>query len=176
MRDPSFVHTFPNPDVLIFYRRGERSPSKRKLPDSHLFTLWERLPLDLLRGRHHHPVRSWDPNDDSLSSLALQQVILSSRCLSRATFHTPPPLSQRALACFFFFSKWVTNGSTDIDVLCGWMVPPVLNCCYCNYEAHPASFRDYEKRQLAHIVLILTEICSIWIVCNMNFDVLHECQ
>ena len=85
-------------------------------------------------------------------------------------------LVREPLLAFFFFSKWVTNGSTDIDVLCGWMVPPVLNCCYCNYEAHPASLRDCEKRQLAHIVLILTEICSIWIVCNMNFDVLHECQ
>ncbi len=92
---------------------------------------------------------------------------LLSLCLSRPTFHTPPPLPP--LVRERFLSQWVTNESTDIDVLCGWMVPPVPNCRYCNYEAHPASFRDYGKRQLPHIVLIFTEICLLWIVCNMKF-------
>lgn len=83
---------------------------------------------------------------------------------SSSSLSLPPLVREPSL-----LSQWVTNKSTDIDVLCGWMVPPVLNCCYCNYEAHPASLREYVKRQLPYIVLNLTEIGLLWLVCNMKF-------
>lgn len=92
----------------IFWPQRWMYPCRRKFPGSHLFTLWERLPLELLRGRLHQPACSWDPNDDSPCLLALEQVILSSLCLSQPTFHTPPPLPPLVREPALF-SQWVTN-------------------------------------------------------------------
>lgn len=98
-----------------------------------------------------------------------EQVILSPLSLPELTNISHSSSSYLLVREPLLFSQWVTNESTDIDGLCGWMLPPMLNCRYCNYESYPASFRDYEKRKLSHIVLILPEVCLIWIVCNMTF-------
>lgn len=138
MSAPPFIHPPANPYVLIFYFLPLfwRSvfPCRRKFPGFHLFT-WERLPQKL-RGRLHHPVCSWDPNNDSLSKLSSPLSLPEPTNISHSS--SSSPLVREPLLS----SQWVTNGFTNIEGLCGCMVPPVLNCRYCNHESHPASFKE----------------------------------
>lgn len=147
-----------HPYVLIFYFLSPflRSvlPWRRKFPVFHLFTLGEAS--FEAKGAASPPCvfmgsQQWFTEQVILSSLSAWADQHFTLLLLLPP--SPPLVSEPLLS-----SQWVTNGFTDIAGLCGWMVPPVLNCRYCNYESHPASSRDYEKSKLPHIVLILTKI------------------
>lgn len=67
---PHFIHLLLNPDSLVNVPPAAGSSLALTYPP-----LWERLPLDLVKGRLHHPACSRDSNDDSLSLLAPEQVL-----------------------------------------------------------------------------------------------------